>query len=225
MESQLALPLGRSRRGGARANAGRPPAPPGQRSTPHRARPRLSCHTPVHITLRAARGLPSLRNEAIARAVGGVIRAMKAARDDVRIVEFSIQKTHLHLIVEADDARALSSGVRSLQARVTRRLNHHVLRRKRGRVWGDRYFRVDLTSRRQARHALVYVLQNGHHHGVVAPGQRDPLSSARWSTRFLQRPELPAETSPCSPSLTLMLSKVWEQQWPGLISPSEVPRS
>ncbi|MDB4944645.1 MAG: hypothetical protein JWP97_4179 [Labilithrix sp.] len=177
----------------------------------------------MHITLRAAKSLPSLRNEVMARAVGGVIRAMKAARDDLRIVEFSIQTNHLHLIVEADDARALSSAIRSLQARVTKRLNHHVLARKRGKVWGDRYFRVDLTTRRQARHALVYVLQNGHHHGVVAAGRLDPLSSARWSTRFIQRPELPAGTSPCSPALTFMLNRSWEQQWPGLISPSEVP--
>ncbi|MDB4944572.1 MAG: hypothetical protein JWP97_4106 [Labilithrix sp.] len=223
MGSQLELRLQRSRRGGARRNAGRPAGPEGTRRTPHRARPRLSCHTPVHITLRAAKGLPSLRSERMARAVGAAIQAMKGARDDFRVVELSIQTNHVHLIVEADDARALSSGIRSLQARVTRRLNDHVLRRKRGKIWCDRYFRVDLTSPRQARRALVYVLQNGHHHGVVPPGQRDPLSSAPWSTRFVQRPELPAETSPCSPSLTFMLNKLWERQWPGLILPSEVP--
>ncbi|MDB4947089.1 MAG: hypothetical protein JWP97_6623 [Labilithrix sp.] len=160
----------------------------------------------------------------MARAIGGVIRAMKVARDDLRIVEFSIQSNHLHLVVEADDERALSSAIRGFQTRVSRRLNHHVLRRRRGAVWGDRYHREDLTSRRQARNALVYVLQNGHHHGAVKPGIRDPLSSALWSERFIQRPVLPPESSPCSRALTFMLSHLWEKQWPGLIFPTEVPK-
>ena len=80
---------------------------------------------------------------------------MRTVRDDFRIVEFSIQSNHVHLIVEADDDKALSSAIRSFEARVSRVLNHHVLRRKRGKVWGDHYFRVDITSPKQARHALA----------------------------------------------------------------------
>ncbi|MDB4946337.1 MAG: hypothetical protein JWP97_5871 [Labilithrix sp.] len=221
--AQLALLPVRNTHGGARKNAGRKPLPVGQRKTAHRALARLSPHTPVHITLRGARGLASFRSEMMARAIGGVIRTMKSARNDLRIIEFSIQSNHLHLIVEADDEWALSSAFRGFQTRVSKRLNHHVLRR-RGPVLGDRYHREDLTSRRQARHALVYVLQNAHHHGVVKPGMQDPLSSAPWSERFIHRPLLPPETSPCSRPLTFMLRALWERQWPGLVSPCEVPK-
>ncbi|MDB4941468.1 MAG: hypothetical protein JWP97_1002 [Labilithrix sp.] len=210
-------------RGGYRVNAGRKGRVAGAGATPHRPRARLSPHVPVHITLRGAAGLPSFREERMARAVGQAIRAMKVARDDFRIIEFSIQDSHLHLIAEADDERALTSAMRSLKARVTRSINGHVLRRPRGKVWGGRYHRVDLTSRRQARNALVYVLQNAHHHGVVAAGSLDPLSSARWSSRYIARAPLPADTSPCASALTFMLRRLWEGQWPGLISPSEVP--
>jgi REP element-mobilizing transposase RayT len=91
---------------------------------------------PAHIVLRAAKGLPSLREQKMARAVGHVIRTMRTVRDDFRIVEFSIQSNHVHLIVEADDDRSLSSAIRSFEARVSKALNHHVLRRKRGKVWG-----------------------------------------------------------------------------------------
>jgi REP element-mobilizing transposase RayT len=178
---------------------------------------------PAHITIRAAKGLPSFREQVVARAIGHVIRTMKVVREDFRIVEFSIQTNHIHLIVEADDDKALSSAVRSFEARVSKLLNHHVLRRKRGKVWGDRYFRVDLTSPKQARHALAYVLQNGHRHGVVAPGVKDPVSSARWSTRYVTRPELARETSLTSPSRTYLLNVLWERPWPGAISPSEIP--
>ena len=209
-------------RGGFRANAGRKKA--SKPNTPHRARATLSRHVPAHIILRAAKGLPSLREQVVAQAVGHVIRTMRTVRDDFRIVEFSIQSSHVHLIVEADDDRALSSAIRSFEARVSKVLNHHVLRRKRGRVWGDRYFRVDLTSPKQARHALAYVLQNGQHHGVVAAGVKDPISSARWSNRYVTRAELPLETSLTSPSRTYMLNVLWERSWPGAIFPNEVPQ-
>ena len=181
-------------------------------------------HVPAHITIRAANGLPSLRQQAVAKAIGHVIRTMRTVREDFRIVEFSIQSNHVHLIVEADDDKVLSSAIRSFEARVSKMLNHHVLRRKRGRVWGDRYFRVDLASPRQARHALAYVLQNGQHHGVVAAGVKDPISSARWSDRYVTRAELPPDTSLTSPSRTYMLNVLWEKRWPGAISPAEVPR-
>jgi REP element-mobilizing transposase RayT len=208
-------------RGGFRENAGRKRS--AKPCTPHRARASLSRHVPAHITIRAAKGLPSLREQVLARAIGHVIRSMRTARDDFRIVEFSIQSNHVHLIVEADDDKALSSAIRSFEARVSKVLNHHVLRRKRGRVWGDRYFRVDLTSPKQARHALAYVLQNGQHHGVVPAGVKDPISSARWSDRYVTRAELPPETSPSSPARTHMLRVLWEKRWPGAISPAEVP--
>ena len=60
---------------------------------------------PAHITIRAALGLPSLRQQVVAQAIGHVIRTMRAVRDDFRIVEFSIQSNHVHLIVEADVER------------------------------------------------------------------------------------------------------------------------
>ena len=209
-------------RGGVREGAGRKKAL--RSSTPHRARQALSRHVPAHITLRAARGLPSFREQVVARAIGHVIRTMRAVREDFRIVEFSIQSNHVHLIVEADDGKALSSAIRSFETRVSKVLNHHVLGRKRGRVWRDRYFRVDLRSPTQARHALAYVLQNAQHHGVVPAGTKDPISSARWSNRYVTRAELPLETSLTSPSQTHLLNVLWEKRWPGAISPGEVPR-
>ena len=222
-ETQLGLHQARRRgRGGFREGAGRKKAL--RSSTPHRARRALSRHVPTHITIRAAKGLPSLREQVVARAIGHVIRTMRTVREDFRIVEFSIQTNHVHLIVEADDDKALSSAIRSFEARVSKVLNHHVLRRKRGKVWGDRYFRVDLTSPKQARHALAYVLQNAQHHGVVAAGVKDPVSSARWSNRYVTRAELPPETSLTSPARTHMLNVLWERSWPGAIFPSEVPQ-
>src|SRR5438067_2976795 len=56
---QLAMELKYRGRGGPREGAGRPRKPGGRVS--HDRRPSLSRHHPVHVTLRAADGVPNLR--------------------------------------------------------------------------------------------------------------------------------------------------------------------
>jgi hypothetical protein len=88
-----------------------------------------------------------------------------------------VQSDHIHLIVEASDKRALSAGVRSLVIRVARYVNDLV--RRRGRLWADRWHGRELTSPRQVRNALVYVLANFRKHTTtrLRPGV-DAFSSA-----------------------------------------------
>jgi putative transposase len=79
-----------------------------------------------------------------------------------RVLQFSVQWDHIHLIVEASDKRALSAGMRSLVIRVARYVNDLV--RRRGRLWADRWHGRALTSPKQVRTALVYVLANFRKH-------------------------------------------------------------
>jgi putative transposase len=93
--------------GGRREGAGRKK---GRRSgVAHRTRPVHKGRHPVHVTLRARRQLPSLRKQvlfiAIRRAFG------KTARSWFRIVHFSVQQAHVHLLVEADDKTSLTRGL------------------------------------------------------------------------------------------------------------------
>src|SRR5690242_8953236 len=113
---QLSLDLRRRTWGGARAGAGRKARP--RRPTPHRARPPHRAAYPVHITLRAVRGAPYLRAERTFRLVREAIRA--SSRETFRVIHFSVQGDHVHLIAEADDAVALSSGARGLAIRVAK---------------------------------------------------------------------------------------------------------
>jgi hypothetical protein len=96
-----------------------------------------------------------------------------------RILHFSVQHDHVHLIVEASDERALSEGVRSVSIRIARYVNELVGRS--GRFWADRWFGRELRTPREVRHALVYVLANFRKH---ARGRRprgvDPYSSGVW---------------------------------------------
>jgi REP element-mobilizing transposase RayT len=53
----------------------------------------------LHLTLRARRAVPSLRSERVYPAIENAIG--QASRAEFRVVDFSAQDDHVHLIVEA----------------------------------------------------------------------------------------------------------------------------
>lgn len=168
-----------------RAGAGRRPT--GTTSgVSHLRRVAVSRHHPVHVTLRVRRGLPSLRAHLLFRRVR---RALSQGRErfGFRLVHFSVQRDHLHLIVEADDRRVLSRGLQGLSIRVARAVNGEL--RRKGRLFADRYHARPLTTPRTVRLALRYVLLNARKHekrspGAVHAGFVDPCSSAAWFDGF-----------------------------------------
>ena len=173
-ELQLTLPA-RPTWGGRRDGAGRKLTPGRRPSVPHRARPPHEAAHPVHVTLRTGVAVRCLRS---ARAFPAVARALAASStDEFRILQYSAQDDHLHLIVEARNTRTLSSGVRGFAIRIARAVNRALGRR--GRVWGTRYHARALMTPREVRHALVYVLNNRRKHAVNARGL-DPCSSGQW---------------------------------------------
>src|SRR5262245_7897648 len=196
---QLSLPLGNTW-GGRRKGAGRKSGP-GPGRVAHRARPAHCARSPLHVTLRST--LKSLRHPFVFPTLRGVIRELRSRADQFRVVYFSIQETHLHLVVEAESARALSSGLRSLTIRIAKRLNRLLFRR--GPVFADRWHGRPLTSPRAVRHVLVYVLANAKKH---APGRTfalDPYSSAPAFTGFREPvPRVLAEPSTPNPRTWLL---------------------
>jgi REP element-mobilizing transposase RayT len=209
--------------------AGKPKKRPGPKPAErarirHRVRPTHKHWVPMHVTLRAAPGLPSFREQVLYPAFERAVRA--TVREDFRIVEFSVQDNHVHLIVEAKDNDALARGMKSFTVRANRLFNA-AARRGRGRVWGDRYHRRDLTSPRQVRNAIVYCLQNYKKHQNVPAGRLviDPCSSARWFSgwsipRTQQTNDGP---SPAARPKTFLLGNLWKRH--GLINPGERPNA
>src|SRR6476619_311795 len=168
---QLRLPLGRARTwGGARKGAGRKPR--GRPSVPHDRRPKVDPRYPVQVTIRATPGLPSFRSR---RVFAALRRALaRASVDRFRVIHFSLQQDHGHFIVEGDEARRARGGMHGLAIRLALAVNR-VLGRK-GKVVGDRYHVRPLTTPRQMRTSMVYVLLN-FRKDLRAPAGVDPRSS------------------------------------------------
>jgi len=146
----------------------------------------MSGREPALVTLKARRDVWNLRAQ---RAMRVLIPALFAARESlVRLVHFSVQHDHVHLVVEAENKTALSRGIGGLAVRLARALNR--LMAKKGKVWKERFHSHVLKTPRQVRHALAYVLGNARKHGVPMPSRGlDPCSSAAafegWAGRIV----------------------------------------
>src|SRR5207244_3534237 len=117
----------------------------------------------------------------------------KASHGAFRVLHFSVQADHVHLVVESDASLGLSRGVQGLAIRMARAINRALGRC--GRVWGDRYHARALRTPREVRNALVYVLNNWRKHLPQVRGL-DPRSSAAWFSGWAIRVPLPQAPAP-----------------------------
>ena len=198
---------------------------------PHVSRQAHAWEHPVHVTARVVTGAPDLRSELVFAALKRVFA--RASEKGFGLLHFSVQRNHLHLIVEADDAKALARGLQRLLSRAAMIIN--ALARRSGRLWRDRHHRRALTCPRQVRNAFVYVLfndrkhlQENGHFGRNAYEGMDPFTSWVWfegwtptaapSTAAIARAGPPVVDAPH----TWLAKTGWRLH--GLLTGYEVPR-
>jgi REP element-mobilizing transposase RayT len=133
----------------------------------------------------------------------------RAYRHSFRILHFTVQHDHLHLVVEGTELRA---GISGFEIAFARRLNAKLQRR--GAVWDSRYHRRDLTTPADVRAVLRYVFFNMKKHRIIDADVEavDPYSSAflfdGWKTplTFIE-----TEPWPRPRSRTWLLSVGWKR--------------
>jgi REP element-mobilizing transposase RayT len=208
----------------------------------HRRRKAFSADHPCHVTLKVRAGLPSLRLPAVVREIESTFRRA-CSRRDFRLVHYSIQDDHAHLIVEANGTAALGRGMKSLASRFAFAVNRALGRT--GKVLAERYHLRVMKCLRQVRNTLAYVLLNARRHtakriarlqrsGVrvasLAPGGAalDAASSARWFEGW--RRDVAVDRSPPHPlgaapavaePRTWFLREGWRRH--GLLDANEIP--
>jgi len=172
------------------------------------------------VTLRASDMVRCLRADRVFPAVRRAITA--ASREGFRVIQFSAQDDHLHLLIEAADAKRLSGGIAGLAIRVARAVNRALGRR--GAVWSGRYHARAITTPRALRYAIVYILFNRRKHCAGEVGL-DPCSSAPWFAGWREppAPARPLQPSPVVTARTWLASVGWRIH--GLIAVDEHPSS
>ena len=194
----------------------------------HATRPKLTGATPVHITLKISAGMPSLRSERVSAQIHVAFERMHE-RGGARIVHYSIQDDHVHLICEAEDRLTLANRMQGMKVSIAKRLNK--LWGRKGSLFADRYHRQDLKTPKQVRNAIRYVLMNVFRHRSrrPLPGHAprgvwiDPFSSGRafdgWLEADLSRKRVADLTQE---PRSWLLRAGWKRH--GLLSVHERPR-
>ena len=178
------------------------------------------------MTLRVRRGLPALRTRRFLRELRASLREA-CERRGFRVVHYSVQRNHLHLLVESAGKEALGRGMKAISARVARAMQRAF--GLSGPVLHGRYHLRILRTPREVRNALAYVLLNARkhwreRHGAPPPEHLDEASSGCWFEGWRRAPsprKSPSEAPEIAPPRTWLLSIGWRRH--GLIDPAEVP--
>ncbi|RPI58161.1 MAG: hypothetical protein EHM50_11040 [Lysobacterales bacterium] len=204
------------------------PIPQRPRRKRHRARPQIGAETPVHVSIRVRDKTWNLRKKHVFRVVREALAAANA-KLRFRLVHYSVQGNHLHLIAEADDTYALSRAMRSLSIRIAKRIN--ALMKTRGVRIPERYHMTVIKTPLQMHMTLRYVLNNYRRHAKLwgehpEPDWVDPCSSAPWFERWVRQPARARDPCPdldraISPAKSFLLREAWSAY--GLLDPAFVP--
>jgi REP element-mobilizing transposase RayT len=226
----------RKRRGGFRIGAGRKRSRDLRFDPSHARRPELSFKHPVHVILRTSWRVPRLRQRRGYEAIRRVL-LFCVGGDDFRVTHISLQKNHIHLIVEAASKDALRRGMQRFAIRAARAINAAFDRE--GKVFAFRYNAKQIHTARYARNAISYVLNNWRRHRedwyereseTLFDAYSSAASFAGWCGRKRAVPVTsfgdedfpePLVPLPVSAPRTDLLRFDWQLY--GLIDPWEIP--
>jgi len=156
--------------GGARPGAGRPPK--GDKAgEPHLRRPPHHKKHPLHITIKVAPDIGSLRDRDMLLAIREATH-ITAKREDFRIVHLAVSSAEMDLLVEADSRHALTNGMRGFQISAAGQIKRVLTERtgdQRTGVFPDRYRMHVLTTPDEAAAAIATVVTTASDDFVVWP--------------------------------------------------------
>ena len=148
-------------------------------------------------------------------------------------MHYSIQRDHVHLLIEAHSNHSIACGMKSVGSRIGKLANR--LFQRSGKVLDGRYHLRPLRTPLEVHRALRYVLLNHRHHAAQRRrpktkheidherAQPDPASSGRWfdGWRIATHPPNSKDTCEVAPARTWLLQSGWRRH--GLIHPAEIP--
>ena len=163
----------------------------------HRPRERIVARVPVHVTIRLRRGIPSLRQPRFVRRFRSSL-SEACVRHGFRVVHYSIQRDHVHLLIEAHSNHSIACGMKSVGARIGKLANR--LFQRSGKVLDGRYHLRPLRTPLEVHRALRYVLLNHRHHAAQRRKSKQ-LDRSRSELNPIRRVQAAGSTAGAPPPL------------------------
>lgn len=143
-----------------RKGAGRPAIQ--DRGIRHICRDVIKKTVNMHITIKLEKKKAGLKNKVTLQLLHKAIK--KARMSGLRILHYTLEFDHIHLMTEADCNASLSKGMQSFGITFSKGINK--IKSQNGRVYKHRYHLRLLKSRQEVRNVIAYILGNGARHGT-----------------------------------------------------------
>lgn len=126
----------------------------------HIARDEIKRSTPLHLTIKINREKAGLKNKSVLKTLHDSIK--KARLIGLRIIHYTLEYDHVHLLVEADNNEILGRGMQSFGISFSKGINK--IKKLKGQVFKTRYHFRKLKTPKEIKNAINYILGNALKH-------------------------------------------------------------
>lgn len=135
----------------------------------HIARDEIRRLTPLHLTVKIEKQKAGLRNKSILKTLHTSIK--KARQKGLKIIHYTLEYDHIHLLVESDNNETLGRGMQSFGISFSKGINK--IKATKGKVFKTRYHFRKLKTPKEVKNAINYIFGNSIKHknaiSVVSP--------------------------------------------------------
>jgi REP element-mobilizing transposase RayT len=126
----------------------------------HTKRPLITKPTSLHLTVKILRTKANLKNKMVLTILKRSI--MNARKMGLRVIHFTLEYDHVHLLIEADNNFILGKGMQAFGVTFSKAINR--MRKIKGGVYKHRYHFRKIVGARQLKNVLNYIFKNGIKH-------------------------------------------------------------
>ncbi len=160
-----------------RKGAGRPALhDPGIR---HTNRPHIKKPASLHLTIKVKKKKAEIKNKSVLKILKRAI--LNARKQGLRVIHFSLEYDHVHLLIEADNNLILGKGMQAFGVTLSKAINR--LKKLKGGVYKHRYHFRQISSTRELKIVMNYIFTNGLKHGT-AKSILNPFNSIQAEKKF-----------------------------------------
>lgn len=126
----------------------------------HIAREIIKKSTSLHLTIKVRENKADIKNKQVLKILHYAIRRSRIK--GLRIIHYTLEYNHIHLLVEAADKQTVHQGMQSFGITFAKKIN--AIKRLKGTVYKHRYHLRKINSPRELKNVLYYIFNNGIHH-------------------------------------------------------------
>lgn len=126
----------------------------------HIARDQLKRKTSLHLTIKIEKTKAGLKNKDILKQLHTSIK--KARIIGLRVIHYTLEFDHIHLLVEVDNKEQLGKGMQSFGISFSKGINK--IKSLSGRVFKTRYHFRKLKTKQEIKNVIHYILGNSIKH-------------------------------------------------------------